>query len=199
MLSLVLLGSYFVASASVMKSSSLRMTMSDGKYESSGAIPVRENESMKSSLIKLVKAVPLAAAFSMVPEKASAKAPESPTSLGDDAYTELGNMKMCKILTGMWQVSGAHGYEPKKQSAINEMKHCAGIAQLFLAIPAVTSDALKQTLFRGTETITTPYCSIFQMKGFLPSILLISTVLQKTTWEHLEKAPRAKILRRTVR
>jgi hypothetical protein len=146
MLSFVFLGSYFVASASMMKSSSLRMTMSNGKYESSGVIPVRDNESMKSSLMKLVKAVPLAAAFSMVPEKASAKAPESPTSLGDDAYTELGNMKMCKILTGMWQVSGAHGYEPKKQSAINEMKHCAGKALLFWAIPTITFDAVKQTL-----------------------------------------------------
>ena len=154
MLSFVLLGSYFVASASMMKSSSLRMTMSNGKYESSGAIPVRDNESMKSSLIKLVKAVPLAAAFSMVPEKASAKAPESPTLLGDDAYTELGNMKMCKILTGMWQVSGAHGYEPKKQSAINEMKHCAGKAQLLWAIPAITFDALKQALLKGQKDLT---------------------------------------------
>ena len=182
-----------------MKSSSLRMTMSNGKFESSGAIPVRDNESIKSSLLKLVKAVPLAAAFSMVPEKVSAKASGSPTSLGDDAYTELGNMKMCKILTGMWQVSGAHGYEPKKQSAINEMKHCAGKAQLLWAIPTITFDAPQQTLLRGTETLNIPYCSISQMRGFLPSILLTSMVLQKTTWEHSEKVRRAKKLRRTVR
>ena len=131
MLISILLCSSFVACASILKSSTLRMTMSNGKYESPSAIPVRESESIKSSLIKIVNAVPMAAALAMVPKMASAKAPENPPSLGNDAYTELGNMKMCKILTGMWQVSGAHGYEPKKQSAINEMKHCAGEVLLF--------------------------------------------------------------------
>ena len=129
MLSSILLCIPLVASASMSKSTTLRMTINNGKYESSNAIPIRDNESTKSSIIKVVKAVPIAAALGMIPGKASAKVPDSPPSLGNDAYTELGDMKMCKILTGMWQVSGAHGYEPKKQSAINEMKHCAGKAQ----------------------------------------------------------------------
>jgi hypothetical protein len=34
---------------------------------------------------------------------------------------------MSRLLTGMWQVSGAHGYEPEKNKAVSVMKKCAGI------------------------------------------------------------------------
>ena len=33
---------------------------------------------------------------------------------------------MCRILNGMWQVSGGHGFEPIKEKAVSEMSHCAG-------------------------------------------------------------------------
>jgi len=45
--------------------------------------------------------------------------------LGADAYTDLKGMRMCKLLNGMWQVSGAHGYEPERNAVVSEMTHCA--------------------------------------------------------------------------
>ena len=41
--------------------------------------------------------------------------------LGRDAYTALGNTVTCKLLNGMWQVSGAHGYTPERDSVVSEM------------------------------------------------------------------------------
>lgn len=92
-------------------------------------IPVRESSELRSSIIKLATVAPLATALILKPTKAFAADTVANTvtsPLGSDAYTDLGGMKMCKILTGMWQVSGAHGYEPQKQSAVAEMSHCAG-------------------------------------------------------------------------
>lgn len=45
--------------------------------------------------------------------------------LGKDAYTRVGNLRTCRLLNGMWQVSGAHGYEPVKENVVAEMSHCA--------------------------------------------------------------------------
>ena len=106
----------------------VKMTVA-GKEMQSVHFPVRESSELKSSVIKFAAAAPLAAALVLKPTKAfaaDAVANTAPPSLGSDAYTDLGGLKMCKILTGMWQVSGAHGYEPQKQSAVAEMSHCAG-------------------------------------------------------------------------
>ena len=55
--------------------------------------------------------------------------PTKDLPLGTLAYTELGTgedtMPMCRILNGMWQVSGSHGYEPEINAVIAEMSHCA--------------------------------------------------------------------------
>ena len=40
-------------------------------------------------------------------------------------YTKLGSTKTCRILNGMWQVSGAHGFEPDRDKVVAEMAHCA--------------------------------------------------------------------------
>lgn len=45
--------------------------------------------------------------------------------LGRDAYTRVGNLRTCRLLNGMWQVSGAHGYEPVKEDVVAEMSHYA--------------------------------------------------------------------------
>mmetsp|Transcript_10617 Transcript_10617/g.17868 ORF Transcript_10617/g.17868 Transcript_10617/m.17868 type:complete len:487 (-) Transcript_10617:129-1589(-) len=58
--------------------------------------------------------------------------------LGRDAYTTLGvgrdgktrkeggvGLPMCRILNGMWQLSGAHGFTPQVDSAIAKMTYCA--------------------------------------------------------------------------
>lgn len=47
-------------------------------------------------------------------------------ALPEEAYTTIGDMsKSCRILNGMWQVSGAHGYTPVTEQAVAEMSHCA--------------------------------------------------------------------------
>ncbi len=46
-------------------------------------------------------------------------------ALPAEAYTELGGMRSCRILNGMWQVSGAHGYTPEKGKVVAEMTRCA--------------------------------------------------------------------------
>ena len=50
-----------------------------------------------------------------------------PLSLPKNAYTTLGSdgMPMCRILNGMWQLSGGHGFEPQFNKALAEMNHCA--------------------------------------------------------------------------
>lgn len=115
----------------------MRMSMID-KPVSYSAIPIRDSIDLKSRIVKLAAVVPLAAALVATPQKSAAKdavlESKTTTSLGNDAYTELGDMKMCKILTGMWQVSGAHGYEPQKQSAVAEMGNCAGELSTIIAI-----------------------------------------------------------------
>jgi len=51
---------------------------------------------------------------------------DSLSLLPKGAYTTLGNdgMPMCRILNGMWQLSGGHGFEPQFDSALKEMNHC---------------------------------------------------------------------------
>ena len=48
-------------------------------------------------------------------------------TLPKNAYTTLGKdgMPMCRILNGMWQLSGGHGFEPQFNKALAEMNHCA--------------------------------------------------------------------------
>lgn len=126
---LVLSGTVSAVVNALAKSHSNMKMIAAGKELQSSHIPVRESTELKSSVVKFAAAAPLAAALILKPTKAfatDAVANAAPSSLGSDAYTDLGGMKMCKILTGMWQVSGAHGYEPQKQSAVAEMSHCAG-------------------------------------------------------------------------
>ena len=105
-----------------------------------GAIPIRTDSELKKKLSMMTKAIPLAMAVTN-PRIASA-APEIKSTdpaddgrnlpLGADGYTELGGLSMCKILNGMWQVSGGHGYEPLKEKAVSEMSHCAGCSHDYL-------------------------------------------------------------------
>ena len=108
----------------------MRMNVAD-KQTSYRAIPVLNSPDIKSAIAKFATVAPLVAVLALTPQKSFAKETATDSkkispSLNADAYTQLGDMKMCKILTGMWQVSGAHGYEPQKQSAVSEMNHCAG-------------------------------------------------------------------------
>jgi aryl-alcohol dehydrogenase-like predicted oxidoreductase len=44
------------------------------------------------------------------------------TGLPSAAYAELGGRQICRILIGMWQLSGAHGFKPSLQPALDHMK-----------------------------------------------------------------------------
>jgi hypothetical protein len=51
--------------------------------------------------------------------------------LESEAYTTLANISLCRLMNGMWQVSGMHGYNPSTESAVAEMAHCIGELLLF--------------------------------------------------------------------
>lgn len=50
---------------------------------------------------------------------------KKPMGLGVDAYGDLDGMRCCKLLNGMWQVSGAHGYNPERGAVVSDMSKCA--------------------------------------------------------------------------
>ena len=114
--------------------SKLLMSAVSTNGRNEAAVPIRTDSDLKKKLSMMTKAIPLAMAVTN-PRIASA-APEIKSTvpvddgrnlpLGADGYTELGGLPMCKILNGMWQVSGGHGYEPLKEKAVSEMSHCAG-------------------------------------------------------------------------
>ena len=43
-------------------------------------------------------------------------------TLSPELYRQLGDMSVAPILTGMWQVSGSHGYTAKQKAAVAEME-----------------------------------------------------------------------------
>ena len=109
--------------------SKLRMSASS----SSSATPVRSDSEFRRSISMAAAAIPIALAVTN--PRAALAVPKTPEvvippgdsmPLGKDGYTDLGGLSMCRILNGMWQVSGGHGYEPLKEKALAEMSHCAG-------------------------------------------------------------------------
>ena len=42
-----------------------------------------------------------------------------------DAYSVIDGMRSCKIVNGMWQVSGAHGYQPSVENSVSDMTKLA--------------------------------------------------------------------------
>jgi hypothetical protein len=52
---------------------------------------------------------------------------KSPLKSSTDRFTTIGdNMPVCRLLNGMWQVSGAHGFDPDKERAVADMARYAG-------------------------------------------------------------------------
>jgi hypothetical protein len=98
------------------------------------ATPIRSNAEYKRTMTMVTAAIPLAMAVTNPRATSAAHAvpegvkPKDTTNLplGENGYTDLGGLPMCRILNGMWQVSGSHGYQPLKEKAVAEMSHCAG-------------------------------------------------------------------------
>ena len=103
--------------------------------------PRSDKEHASSTLDEIPYVVPLAATISALTsgnvQWAQAAGPENKKvaeerddfsksmPLPDNAYTELGGMRSCRILNGMWQVSGSHGYSPVADKVVAEMARCA--------------------------------------------------------------------------
>jgi hypothetical protein len=113
---------------------SLRMTTS----RDSPAVPVLQSVDFKKSLSKVASLIPLAMVVTnprisdadprdVLKKPLSTELRTVNLPLGKDGYTDLGGLPMCRLLNGMWQVSGAHGYSPQKDKAVSEMSHCAGV------------------------------------------------------------------------
>jgi hypothetical protein len=48
---------------------------------------------------------------------------ERSITLPTEAYTLLGDeMRSCRVLTGLWQLSGAHGFQPQLDPALDAMR-----------------------------------------------------------------------------
>ncbi|KAJ1399736.1 hypothetical protein B484DRAFT_406228 [Ochromonadaceae sp. CCMP2298] len=87
---------------------------------------------LKKSFSQAALVLPVAAAF--LRPTVSRGVTDTPlttlASLGN-AYTTLGvgrdgqPMPMCRVLNGMWQVSGAHGYTPVAAKVVEQMGLCA--------------------------------------------------------------------------
>ena len=111
----------------------LRMSASVPRGVSSSISPIRSDVEFKRSISMVAAAIPVAltvtnprAALAAPKEKEIIVPPGLNMPLGKDGYTDLGGLSMCRILNGMWQVSGGHGFEPIKEKAVSEMSHCAG-------------------------------------------------------------------------
>ena len=110
-----------------------------------GGLPTALSAEVKQSFVKTAMkvTVPVASLTMMsssssranAADAVSASAPASASSdafkadampLPPSAYTTLGDgMPMCRLLNGMWQLSGAHGFEPQFNKALAEMSHSA--------------------------------------------------------------------------
>jgi len=90
--------------------------------------PLNPLSKIRSNFAKLSNvAVPVAVSLASTMGPSIATGVEvNDKGLGNDAYTDIGGMNVCRLLNGMWQVSGAHGYEPNKESAVTQMTKCAG-------------------------------------------------------------------------
>jgi hypothetical protein len=55
--------------------------------------------------------------------------------LGKNAYTNVGTAQCCRLLNGMWQVSGMHGFSPEREKVVAEMARCIGKHPKILHVP----------------------------------------------------------------
>eukprot|EP00953_Heterococcus_sp_UTEX-ZZ885_P027572 14774-Heterococcus_DN1.PRE.4 len=70
-------------------------------------------------------AVAASIAATQLPSQSEAAA-DIAAALPAEAYTLIGGeMKSCKVLNGMWQLSGAHGFNPQLDPALNAMQKLA--------------------------------------------------------------------------
>lgn len=73
---------------------------------------------------KLAAAVGFQFAASTV---SSASYSSSSNTKTESRFTTIGDgMPMCRLLNGMWQVSGAHGFDPNRELAVGDMARYVG-------------------------------------------------------------------------
>ena len=146
---------------------SMRLRMS-AERGSGSSMPVLESTDFKRSLTMAAAAIPIALAVTNPRISLAAPAvkldlppPGLTLPLGKEGYVDLGGLSMCRLLNGMWQVDGSHGYEPMKEKAVSEMSHCAGKLHEFAmhsscVPPPPTLPWVQPAIFR----LTTPSTNI---------------------------------------
>lgn len=94
--------------------------------------PLRSVLKQTSSILPVLAAVSLSRTASAadvngpLPANAVGASAFANLPFGSQAYSTIGDVTCCKILNGMWQVSGAHGYKPDKQAVVAKMTEYAG-------------------------------------------------------------------------
>jgi len=93
--------------------------------------PITSSNLLQRSIITSAKIIPLSLAIGVANAGADSSISGNANSivgedlpLGKDGYTTLGDIQMCRLLNGMWQVSGAHGYQPNTDDVVAEMARC---------------------------------------------------------------------------
>lgn len=86
--------------------------------------PTRHSQQLMKQFTDVAKVALPVIASSAMPKSALASLQTG--ALGSSAYTTLGNLNICRILNGMWQVSGAHGYSPIRSNVVSKMTDYAG-------------------------------------------------------------------------
>jgi hypothetical protein len=102
-----------------------RMRKTHLSMTTTGSSPLTPRQKLESTLVKSA-VLPITAAL-FGGRRSVASDFVGAEGLVADSVTSLGNLQMCRLLNGMWQVSGAHGYLPEKDRAVAEMSHCAGM------------------------------------------------------------------------
>ena len=87
-----------------------------GYWVPSSLLSVAKESVLSSNIaLTIVGAAALAApSAALAMDKDQGLAGSGGMPLGDSAYTDLAGVRMCRLLNGMWQVSGYHGYEPNR-------------------------------------------------------------------------------------
>jgi hypothetical protein len=74
----------------------------------------------------LRKVTPLTALIAAQTASAVPNSIGVPEALGFDSYTNLGELSICRMVNGLWQMSGAHGFSPEKATVVNKMTQSSG-------------------------------------------------------------------------
>lgn len=114
----------------------MKSILATNSFNNNKIIPKHTSSILKNNIQNDIKKISVSALSLQLSTMSSASAASSNDAMGprnnvpdvSDHFTTIGNnMPVCRLLNGMWQVSGAHGFEPNKDKAVSDMARYAGI------------------------------------------------------------------------